>query len=289
MSTTLGPPVYLDGPLPVAPSRSLLNSAGVTIVPPGDDRFGVGAAIWPYPPGLPSAWAPCSSGTDRTKADGTGWDLPIFNAYTLELAISCSSITAHSRGFSDRARIAFAAKESFGVAHELWSGAADDMNPFLTDLNLDVLSGTAAVPVAVTPDVGLSYLEEAIGATGIQGVILTTPAVGAAMNGSGGYGLDVRSGALLTTANGTPVALDGGFIGAHPLGHSAPPAGQAWAFATGPIQVRRNGDITMLPDNILQAMAGQTTQNLVAYRAERDYLVDWDTDLQAGILIDWTP
>lgn len=289
MSTTLGPPVYLDGPLPVAPPRSLLNSAGVTIVPPGSDRFGVGAAIWPYPPGLPSAWAPCSSGTTRTKADGTGWDLPIFNAYTLELAITCSTITAHSPGFADRARIAFAAKESYGVARELAMGDADDMNPFLTDGNLVVLSGTAAVPVAVTPDVGLSYLEQAIGGTGLQGVILTSPAVGAALNGSGGYGVDVRSGALLTTANGTPVALDGGFIGAHPLGHSAPPTGQSWAFATGPIQVRRNDDILMLPEEIKEALAGETTANIVTFRAERDYLVDWDTDLQVGILIDWTP
>ncbi len=175
------------------------------------------------------------------------------------------------------------------MAHELWSGHAEPLNPYLVDGNLVVLSGTAAAPTAVTPDVGLSYLEQAIGATGIQGVILTSPAVGAAINGSGGYGMDMYGGSLLTTANGTPVALDGGFIDAHTVPHSAPPAGQSWAFATGPIQVRRNSEIIMMPDNIKEAVAGETTQNVATFMAERDYLVDWDTNLQVGILIDWTP
>ncbi len=79
MSTTLGPPVYLDGPLPVAPPFGLLSTA--TIVP-SDDRFGVGGAVWPYPPGLPTSWDGCSAGTFRTKADGEGWELPIFAAFT---------------------------------------------------------------------------------------------------------------------------------------------------------------------------------------------------------------
>ena len=280
MSTTMGPPVYLDGPLPVAPSRSLLATA--TIVPSDSDRFGVGGAVWPYPPGLPSAWDPCSTGTFRTKADATGWDLPIFDAFTVYLPITCSTITAHSPGFEDRARLALAATESFAVARELARGTANPLNPFLTDANLNILA-----PAAVTPDVGLSYLEDAIGATGRAGMIHTTPAVGAAINGSGGYGIDVRSGQLLTTANGTPVALDGGYIGANPSLHAPAAAGQAWAFATGPVQVRRSNDITMIPGDIAQAT--DRSINEVTFYAERDYLVTWDTALQAAVLIDWTP
>jgi hypothetical protein len=238
--------------------------------------------VWPYPPGLPLSWSPCSAGTFRTKADATGWELPIFESFSVYLPITCSSITAHAPGFTDRVALSFAATESFAVARELARGTANPLNPFLTDANLTILAAAA-----VTPDVGLSYLEEAIGATGKAGVILTTPAVGAAMNGSGGYLLDLQGGKFVTTANGTPVALDGGFIGANPSLHAPAAAGQAWAFATGPIQVRRNGDIEIIPGEFSQAMS--TANNEVTFIAERDYLVTWDTELQAGVLIDWTP
>jgi hypothetical protein len=283
MSSTLGPAVYLDGPLPVAPPFGLLSAA--TIVP-SDDRFGVGGAVWPYPPGLPTTWDGCSTGTFRTKADGTGWDLPIFSAFTAYLPITCSSITAHSPGFSDRAVAAFAATESFAVAREFSRGVALPLNPFLCDANLTILAGGAAV----TPDVGLSWLEDAIGATGRAGMIHLTPATAASMNGSGGYGLDMRpasGGPLKTTANGTLVAVDGGYIGANPSLHAPAASGQAWAFATGPVQVRRSGDITVVADNIAQSM--DRASNEVTFRAERDYLVTWDTELQAAVLIDWTP
>jgi hypothetical protein len=278
MSTTLGPPLALDGPLPVAPSRSLLATA--TIVPPGSDRFGVGGAVWPFPPGLPLSWSPCSDGTFRTKEDGSGWELPIFESFTVYLPITCSSITAHAPGFDDRVRLAFAATESYAVAFELARGHANPVNPFLTDANLAILAGG----VAVAPDVGLSYLEDAIGATGKAGMIHTTPAVGASMNG--GYGLAGRSDVLLTTANGTPVALDGGYIGASPSLHAPLVAGEAWAFATGPVQIRRSADIEVIGD--LGESLDRST-NEVTFRAERDYLVTWDTELQAGVLIDWTP
>jgi hypothetical protein len=282
MSSTLGPPVYLDGPLPVAPPFGLLSTA--TIVP-SDDRFGVGGAVWPYPPGLPTSWDGCSAGTFRTKADGDGWDLPIFSAFTVYLPITCSSITAHAPGFADRARAAFAATESYAVAFELARGPALPLNPFLCDASLTILAAAA-----VTPDVGLSYLEDAIGATGRGGMIHMTPAVAASMNGSGGYGLDQRpaSGGLMrTTANGTLVAIDGGYIGANPSLHAPAAAGQAWAFATGPVQIRRGGDIEVVADNIAESM--DRSDNTVTFRAERDYLVTWDVELQAAVLIDWTP
>lgn len=282
MTTTMGPPISLDGPLPVAPSRSLLNT--VQIVPTGSERFGVGGAVWPYPPGLPSSYDPCSTGTFRLKADAEGWDLPLFNAFTVYLPITCSTVTAHAPGFEDRARLAFAATESYAVAHEFSRGIANPLNPHLTDGNLVILAAGAAV----APDVGLSWLEDAIGATGKAGVIHTTPAVGSAFNGSGGYGVDYRaSGPLQTTANGTPVVLDGGYIGASPSLHAALAAGTGWAFATGPVQVRRSPDIYGIPDSIAEATDREL--NEVTFYAERDYLVTWDTTLQAGVLIDWTP
>jgi len=279
--TTMGPPLVIDGPLPVAPPRSLLNVSGV-IVPSGTDRFGVGGAVYPYPPGTPLAWDPCSTGTFRTKADADDWDLPVFNSFTVYLPMTCSTVTAHSPGFEDRVRVAFAARESFAVARELARGTANPLNPHFTDASLHILAAAA-----VTPDVGLSYLEDAIGATGQAGMIHATPAVGAAMNGSGGYGLDERQSQLVTTANDTPVALDGGYIGAAASLHAAPAPGQAWAFATGPVQVRRTSDITIIPGDISEAT--DRSINEVTFIAERDYLAIWDTQLQAGVLIDWTP
>jgi len=281
MSQTLGPPLSLDGPLPVAPLRSLLNT--VTVIDSPDLRFGVGGVVWPYPPGLPESFDPCSTGTFRTKSEGEGWDLPQFQPFTVYLPITCSSITAAAPGFADRVQLAFAATESYAVAYELARGVANPLNPFLDDANLNIL----AAGVAVQPDAALSYLEDAIGATGRGGVILTTPAVGASFNGSNcGYGIEVQSGRLVTTANTTPVALDGGFIGASPSLHAPLVAGQGWAFATGPIMVRRSPDI-----QILSTLKESTdrSDNTVTFRAERDYLVIWDTVLQAGALVDWTP
>jgi hypothetical protein len=281
MSQTLGPPLSLDGPLPVAPLRSLLNT--VTVIDSSDLRFGVGGVVWGYPPGLPEAWDPCSTGTFRTKSSRhDDWDLPQFQPFTVYQPITCSSITAHAPGFADRAVLALAATESYAVARELARGEANPLNPFLDDANLTILNAG----VAVNADYALGLLEDAIGATGRGGVILTSPAVGAAFNGgTGGYGIDTKSGALQTTANGTPVALDGGFIGSSPSLHAVLGAGEAWAFATGPIHIRRSPQI-----EILSTLKESTdrSDNTVTFRAERDYLVTWDTSLQAGVLIDLT-
>lgn len=160
-------------------------------------------------------------------------------------------------------------------------GAAMPANPFLCDAALDILAGG----VAQTPSTAMSYLEEAIGATGRQGMILTSPAVGAAFNSSG-YHVEPRNGRLVTTANETLVVLDGGFASASPSLHAPLTAGQGWAFATGPIQVRRT-EVEVMPGEISEAI--DRGENIVTFRAERGYLVTWDTSLQAGVLVDWTP
>ena len=42
----------------------------------------------------------------------------------------------------------------------------------------------------------------------------------------------------------------------------------------------------MLPENVAEALERQT--NLITYRAERTYVVDWDLCLQAAVLVDWS-
>lgn len=282
--STMAPPVSLDGPLPVAPPHSLLSTPGV-IVPNtvSPDRYLGGGVVWPFPPGMPEAVEPCATGTFRTKDEGEGWELEEFKSFTAYLPITCSSITAHADGFYDRVLLAFKAKESWRVARELALGSATD-NPHLTDSNVTLLAGGAAV----TADIAIAYLEEAIGATGIQGLIHMTPGAGAAANGSGGWQLDTVGGRLYTSANGTPVVLDGGYIGAQPTGGAAPGDGRSWAFATLPVAVRREDDVVQIGDDLKSSM--DRGDNVVTFRAERGYLLTWDPDaLQVAVLIDWTP
>src|SRR5262245_23725523 len=101
---TFGPPVFLDGPLPVAPPRSLLTVAGVR-QDPGDERWMNGVSIWGYPEGTPELWDPCGSGTFEVKSDDQSFKTPDFAAFVAYLPITCSSFTVASDpdGFAQRA------------------------------------------------------------------------------------------------------------------------------------------------------------------------------------------
>jgi hypothetical protein len=223
---------------------------------------------------------PCADGTFRDKPEGNAWPNPIFGSYWVALPITCSTYEGKNPGFADRARLAFQATESFAVANELAGGAAAPLNPFLADTNVTLLAAGAAV----TPAVGLSYLEEAIGATARMGFIHATPSVTSAW--ADGQRLVESGGRLITLANRTPVASDGGYVGVTPDGGAVAAAGQSWVWATGPVHVRR-GEIEMLPEDLASAL--DRSENVVTYRAERGYLVVWDTALQVAVLIDWTP
>lgn len=281
MSTTVGMPVVIDGPLPQPPPYSLLSVA--QIIDDSDPHWMMGGQVYGYPPDVPSTFDPCSTGTFREKEEGEAPPLPLFGPFTAYLPITCTSRGINPATFADRARLAFQAVESYAVELELSQGIANPLRPFLADGNADVLVGGAAV----APGVGLSYLENAIGETGKAGLIHATPAVGAAWTTTaGGNGIETRGGRAVTTGNGTPVAVGGGYIGATPEGEAAAGAGQSWVYATGPVQVRRS-DVIVVPGSLSEAL--DRGQNIVTYRAERHYLVDWDTQLQAAVLIDWSP
>jgi len=287
---TVGPPWAADGPIPVAPPHTLLSLPGILVPPTDDEHWLVGIEEWPYPRDLPDTVDPCAEGTFRTKAEGEGWNLPIFGPFTAYLPITCSSITAARPGFADRARLAFQAKESYAVSYELAHGHAQPLNPFLTDGNTQLPAGNTVL----RPDVGLAYLEDAIGATALTGVIHATPAVATSWNGANGYEIEEKNGTLYTTANGTPVAVSYAYHGAVPR-YGADPANahQQWVFASSPIQVRRQQDIQVIGDNISQSMDRQL--NEVTFRAERGYVVTYDSPesssdtrpVQAAVLIDW--
>lgn len=290
MAVTVGPPWAADGPIPVAPPHSLLSLPGVILSSTQSEHWLVGVEVWPYPSDLPNTVDPCAAGTFRTKDEGEGWNLPIFGPFTAYLPITCSTISANRPGFAERARLAFQAKEQYAVSYELSHGHAQPLNPFLADGNAHILNGGTAV----NPDVALAYLEDAIGATGVGGVIHATNGVASSWNGaSGGYGVEDFGGVLMTTANRTPVAVSGGYVGATPRFGSAAAAGQAWAFATGPVQVRRQADVQIIAPEIMQST--DMAQNVVTFRAERGYVVSFNAPdsnadfrpVQAAVLVDW--
>lgn len=274
MSLTFGPPVTLNGPLPLAPPHSLINTPGVLIT--GEvDRWLNGVNVYPYPSALPGLWDPCSAGTTRTKAEGEGEPLPMFASFVVYLPISCTAMSiGDPEEFAGRAEIAMRAVESYAVEKQLVSGDGVATNPYLEDAAVTILASGAAV----SPAAALSYLEDAIGATAKQGMIHATPSVVSQ------WFDQTRDDSPLVTVNGTRVAAGDGYIGSRPTGGSAAAAGQSWAYATGPVEVRHSN--VLMPD-ISEVL--DRTNNDVTFRAERYALVEWDTVLQAAVLVDWTP
>ena len=272
--TAIGPALNIDGPLPVAPQYRLLSVPGV-VLEAGRELNGVN--VWGFPEDTPSLWEPCSEGTFRTKGEESSWSQPRFDSFVAYLPITCSTITAAPEVFASRAEAVLEATISFAVEQALAQGVAGSSNPFFGDTNLTQLGGGA-----VSAQAGINYLENAIGATGRGGMIHATPGTISAWN----YVNLLTEGEVLRTANGTPVVSGAGYINTDPTGltGSDPAVGQEWAFATGPVRVYLG------PGETLEVMEYvEHADNTITYRAERYVLATWDTALQSGVLIDWTP
>ena len=283
--TGVGPLLAIDGPVPVAPPHSLVNTPGI-VVDRDVGRWMNGVNLFGYPEDVPSLWAPCSEGTFEVK--GEGGDMPVarFDPFAVYTPITCSTMGMGSaREFAGRAEIALEATLSYGVEEGLAKGipgqiGAGNVNPYFGDVDLvAVASGAAVLPL-----VGLSYLENAIGATGRQGVIHLTPAVATAVGGELFFVENESGNAIVFTASGNLVVIGDGYIGTDPDGEAAPGDGQDWIFATGPVEVR----IGPLVFNDLAETLERST-NDVTFRAERHILATWDTALQTGALVDWAP
>jgi len=273
--TAIGPALDLDGPLPVAPEYRLLSVPGVVQGVAGRELNGVN--VWGYPEDTPSLWEPCSAGTYRDKSEDSTWQQPRFDGLVAYLPIMCSTITAAPEEFAQRAEVTLNAVLSFGIEQALAQGVVGSTNPFFGDTNLTQLGGGA-----VSAQAGLNYLENAIGQTGRGGMIHATPGTVSAWN----FVNLLTEGEVLRTANGTPVVSGGGYINTDPSGltGSDPSVGQEWAFATGPVRVfLADGPSLEVSEYV------DRSDNTVIYRAERYFLAEWDTSLQVGTLIDWTP
>lgn len=270
----IGPAVGLDGPPPVAPPHSLLNTPGV-VVERDATRVLNGVNVWAYPTGCAETWEVCSDGTYRVKSDESEQPISRFDSFVAYKPVTCSSYSVRDpQELFDRAEAVLDAVISSAVEKALAEGI--DMNPFIGDGNVDDLTGATAV----SPGVALSMLEEAIGATCRKGMLHFTPAVVSALQAFPvGDPADTR----LITANGTPVVSGMGYQDVDTTALSTPGTTEDWAFATGPVQVYL-GPIRLneVKENL------DRSDNVLTFRAERYVLVVWDTALQAAALVDWS-
>lgn len=281
MSTTaVGVTLDLEGPLPVARRHSLLATEGV-VKNDENDRWMSGVRVVGYPDGVPSRWEPCTTGTTRVKDDSVGDGYPgsRFEPIAVYFPVSCSTHGMSNSAVENlvtRTEQVLDATLSFGVEQSLVSGTPFSVNPFIGDGNMTALASSAAV----SPRIGLSYLENAIGElTARQGLIHAVPAVTVAW----GYGAGLYDTAEIYTPNGTPVASGDGYIGARPSGKPGLTATQAWTFATGPVEVRIQDEVRSTIDESVDRQS-----NDIVIRAERWVLPEWDQALQVGVLIDWS-
>lgn len=301
----------VDGPLPVRPVHGLLQAAeapaaGVRIVVDttagpidlndlpeelvlpnaGRERWINGVKVYPYPANVPEVWDACASSGPDSMEYGTTPTPPEFAAMTVSEPITCTTQQVPDEdAFKARAVAVLAATESFAVAREFKTGHRMG--------GTYLLDGQGTFPngdVATRPNHGLQVLEQAIAATGRLGIIHCSVMLATALLGTG-YVVKDNTG-VIRTINGNVVIPDAGYsvdqVG--PPGHAVPGATEEWAFATGPVDIRRS-EIFTTPDTLAEALdrglgatGGRT--NSITYWAERYYVVDWDTALQAGVLID---
>lgn len=272
--TAVGPALGIDGPLPRRPRHSLLETAGVVVTEEAT-RVLNGVNVYGYPTDCPWLWEPCSDGTFRLKPDDSEQLLPRFDSFVVGQTVTCSAIgMGDPQDFAARANAVLNATLSAGVEKALANGVTGSSNPFFGDADVDVLNGGTAV----SPRVGISFLEEAIGETCRAGMIHATPAVVAGLLAPLG-----ATNSELTTGNDTPVVSGMGYQDIDTPFLASPAAKQDWVFATGPVEVHLGPLVTTTIKETLDR-----AQNDVTFRAERYAVAVWDTALQAAVLVDWS-
>lgn len=272
----VGPAFALDGPPPVAPPHSLLETEGV-VVERDATRVLNGANVWAYPTGCSSLWEPCSDGTYRVKDDESEMPSTRFDSFVVYKAVTCSAIGLRNpEELAERAAAVLDATLSAGVEKALAEGIDQSSNAFFGDSNVDILnSGTA-----VSARVGQAFLEQAIGDTCRQGMLHYTPAT---LAGLQAFPVSGSERERLTSVNGTPIVSGMGYQDIDTTALGTPAAKQDWAFATGPVKVYLGPVVlTSVRDTL------ERSENILTFRAERYVLAIWDGVLQAAALIDWS-
>lgn len=312
-----GPLQRIDGPPPLAPLYGLLQAAtarsvrviGDEVDAAGIERWLNGAQVYPFPPSQPDAFDTCASGSSsQEKNFGDELELPIFAAFTAYLAETCSAFRVWSHDeFKARASSALAAVEGM-IVEAVLMGTVDRLleNPHLADGNGNFPRGDDGLGVVEA----FGILDSEIARSAKQGLIHVSPRCLAAAFGARAVVMDDQA-KVWRSANGNVVVpgtgyqqpSDSDWVSQEPtkweLGPPAPAgtgftdadSGTEWMYASGPVDVRRTQSFTT-PDDVSQAVergtGGASTgrPNSVNYRAERYYLVDWDTVVQSAVRVE---
>jgi len=194
---------------------------------------------------------------------------------------SCSAATFRSRNFADRASRMFLAAESAIMARELWAGdiasSEGHPTPFLGDGN------ATTVAVGYGPSMSLVMLQQALAeAVPSRGMIHAARDLASLWYESG---LVRREGALLLDAFDNIVVADAGYPGTGPEGEGRTLT-TSYAYATDLVQVRRDGQVRLLPGDGDFAAAMNRDTNLIEWRAERMVAAYWSGCAQLVVGVD---
>ncbi len=261
----------VPAPQATVPLHSLIRSALTNR--DGDTGWERGLAYAPEVCGGYRVAADCSAeevdyGSTEPPADPV--DYRPFDLYVQDPCASAFGYDAPE--VTDRLRRAMDAVESFGIARELWTGdlttadaAARAVSPnlSLTGSGPTLLSGTP-----VDPKRGLGMLEFAIGEAlhGQQAYLHVS------RTARPYFPELVKVGNLLYTNIDNVVVADAGYPGTPPDG-TAPAAGVAWVYATGPVVVRRS---TFDPGSVRDAEVIDARTNTVRRTASKRVAATFD-------------
>jgi hypothetical protein len=187
----------------------------------------------------------------------TGSGLPWVSQFPFGVVagVRCKPVGASVDELRDAARAILRLSEQYAVERALWRGGvwpAGTVGEFLAR-NPTILSAT---PVSVKAAIGM--LEDAlVGMSGGVGVIHAPRLALGALTAD--WPVRQSGGRILTMVD-TPVVFGGGYDGSAPGGGR--PAGTAWVYATGPVQVTR-GPVQDLPSDPRLAVDRATNDALV--------------------------
>jgi hypothetical protein len=185
--------------------------------------------------------------------------------YTAWYGDRCSSATFQSRDFSGRASSAYAAAESAIMANELWTGTVAQVaglpNAYLASSDADPI-GTFSLTLSLA-----RLQQEMADLSPGRGMVHAPRDIASLWLDSG---IIRREGALLLDAFDNIVVADSGYPGTGPEGQERTET-TAWVYATDLVQVRRDGQIRMLPstDEAMGGAALDRDTNTIEWRAER--------------------
>ena len=241
--SVLCPPVYVEPPA-ATPSRfGLYSSAQVTDDASDHDFCGLQAQPWAcLTAKSTSPICPPTEPVPKVSDDGN----PVITGdpWTAYAGFRCRTVGMTPKEMQDRATAALALGEQREVERVFWTGGVTGgtpglITPHLARPDCTVLNTTPGAAGAFDIPTGVGALEDYAAGLYSGTPILHAPRGLAAL--AAGNMIVIRDGSRLITPVGTFWAFGAGYSAANtgPDGTTAP-AGTAWIYVTGAIQIRRS-------------------------------------------------